>query len=121
MQHTLEHHLFQEEMGNNTCLPTKESLMHLFFDMDFVENEENFRPDTLKKGFKNEAERVVTEILKKYKKRKDIVDPVDIIKDCIYAQTSSSGEYSACSVKTHYIYLVYTELYIVSVAIMMNN
>lgn len=40
----------------------KESLQEIFnADSDFTSNEEYFRRDTLKKGYKNEAHRIVTE------------------------------------------------------------
>lgn len=44
------------------------SLYDLFaIDSDFTENEEYFRDDTLTKGFKDEAERVSSEIYNKHK------------------------------------------------------
>lgn len=44
----------------------KEALYLIFqHDLDFVENEEYFRKNTLKLGYKNEAERLVSEYMKK--------------------------------------------------------
>jgi len=44
----------------------KESLYLIFsHDLDFIENEDWFRKNTLKLGYKNEAERLVAEYLKK--------------------------------------------------------
>jgi hypothetical protein len=37
------------------------------FDLDFTENEEYFRSDTLSLGYENEAERLVDEYLKEFK------------------------------------------------------
>lgn len=46
------------------------SLQEIFeVDNDFSESDDSFRPDTLKKGFKNEAERVSSEIFKKNSKK----------------------------------------------------
>ena len=78
--------------------PTKESLMQLFFDLDFTENVEYFREDTLKKGFKSEAERIVTELLKK----KNLA-PVEMIEACLNKQFKSSGFYVDHSFDTHTI------------------
>ena len=42
----------------------KTDMINLIQDMDFTENEEFFRKNTLKLGYKNEAERLVGEALK---------------------------------------------------------
>ncbi len=48
----------------------EKSLQEIFeVDADFFMNEKVYRPDTLKKGFVNEAERVSTEIFKKNSKK----------------------------------------------------
>ena len=48
----------------------KTSLQQIFeVDSDFTENTEYFRHDTLKKGFKTEAERVSSEIFNKLKSK----------------------------------------------------
>ena len=78
--------------------PTKESLMQLFFDLDFTENEEFFRKDTIKKGFNTEAERIVTELLTKGKK-----SAIEMIEVCLDKQFNSSGFYEDYSYDTHTI------------------
>lgn len=51
------------------------SLIEVFnIDADFRENEDAFRPTTLKKGYKNESERVSEEIFKKNVKK---INPED--------------------------------------------
>ena len=46
----------------------KNDLIHLIsFDLDFTENEDYFRSDTLSLGYENEAERLVDEYLKEFK------------------------------------------------------
>jgi len=48
----------------------KTSLQQIFeVDADFTNNTEYFRPDTLEKGFKSEAERVSAEIFNKLKNK----------------------------------------------------
>lgn len=76
--------------------PTKESLLQLFFDLDFTENEEFFRKDTIKKGFNTEAERIVTELLKKKN-----LEAIDMIEICLNKQFESSGFYVDHSFDTH--------------------
>ena len=78
--------------------PTKESLLDLFFDLDFTENVEYFRKDTLKKGFNSEAERIVTELVKKKK-----LEPIDMIEACLNKQFESSGFYTDHSFDTYTI------------------
>ena len=46
----------------------KEAVMNILsHDMDFIENEEFFREDTLELGFENEAQRVAEELSQKFK------------------------------------------------------
>jgi hypothetical protein len=71
--------------------------MDLFFDLDFTENEEYYRKDTLKKGFKNEAERVVAEL------SKEDLSPIELIEACIEKQIKSSGFYKEHYIRTHTI------------------
>jgi hypothetical protein len=71
--------------------------MDLFFDLDFTENSEYYRKDTLKKGFKNEAERVIAELSKK-----DLA-PVELIEACIEKQINSSAFYKEHYIRTHTI------------------
>lgn len=78
------------------CKPTKETLLTLFFDLDFIENKEFYRDDTLKKGYKTEAARVIDEMIEKHE------NSIDLINACIEAQTSSSF-YEASEVHTHTI------------------
>lgn len=45
----------------------KESLYQIFSrDLDYIENEEYFRKNTLKLGYKNEADRLVTEYIRNH-------------------------------------------------------
>lgn len=45
----------------------KETLLQIFsHDLDFIENEDFFRKDTIKLGYRNEAERLVTEYVTKH-------------------------------------------------------
>lgn len=55
-------HVIEKGYINKNCL---EEILRR--DNDFVENIDYFRSDTLKKGYKDEAERVSEEIYKKYK------------------------------------------------------
>lgn len=44
----------------------QEGLLQIFdYDLDFTENEQYFRKDTLKKGYENEAHRIVAEYMEK--------------------------------------------------------
>jgi hypothetical protein len=95
MQSNLASHLVVIDCED--CQPTKESLMDLFFDLDFTENQEYYRKDTLKKGFKNEAERVIVELLKKD------LPPTELIEACIEKQIESSGFYKEHYIRTHTI------------------
>lgn len=64
------------------------------FDMDFVENEEQYREDTLSLGYKNEAERVVKEYLKKHKVKtqKEFYKSCKDITNHIFDSTSFYGD-----------------------------
>lgn len=95
MQSNLASHLVVINCENYK--PNQESLMELFFDLDFTENEEYYRKDTLKKGFKNEAERVIAELSKK-----DLA-PTELIEACIEKQIKSSGFYKEYYIRTHTI------------------
>lgn len=53
-------------MSTRTQESTAKGLEELMeFDLDFSENEEHFRKDTLKKGFRSEAHRIAVEKTKK--------------------------------------------------------
>jgi hypothetical protein len=48
---------------------TKEALLKIFsHDLDFIENEDFFRKDTLKLGYRHEAERLVSEYIIKHRR-----------------------------------------------------
>ena len=70
----------------------KEGLIELIsFDLDYTENEEYFREDTLSLGYENEAERVVEEYLEKNK----IKNKSDLTRCCseILSQVFDSSSY----------------------------
>lgn len=75
-------------------VPTKESLKQLFFDEDFVTNEEEFREDTLELGFENEADRVLDELIEQD------LEPIDLIQAIVDEQINSSGYYAESIVHT---------------------
>jgi len=81
-------------------------------DSDFLENEEYFRPDTLKKGFKNEAERVSKEIFTKFKKIKDEETRVDKMVKALFdvsgfiGHSQSYGDYTYQITETEFQYVV---------------
>jgi len=109
MQVTLNSKLVIVRFGEDGKL-TKESLLELFFDADFTENVEQYREDTLEKGFVSEAERVIEETLETYDQ------PIDIIHECVEAQTESDF-YVAVEVNTH---TVDEEYIVVSIAYTTN-
>lgn len=78
--------------------PTKESLKELFFDLDFTENEEYFREDTIELGFECEADRVITELLED-----EELTPIEIIESCVDKQIDSTGFYLDSNTSTHTI------------------
>ena len=84
-QSRLEQHFFEIEIKDEEV--TKEDLIDLFFDNDFTENEEYFREDTLKLGYKSEAERLATEFLEKD------MPAFDKMEACIETQCESSSSY----------------------------
>ena len=81
-------------------------------DLDFKENSEEFRPDTIKKGFKNEAERVSAEIFKKHKKIKEESELVcamvsDLFKVKGFIGNSSAyGQFSYNILETDFAFIV---------------
>ena len=105
-QPQLQSHFFEVDLKDEQV--TKEQLMELFFDLDFTENEDLFREDTTKLGFKTEAERVATELLE----NEDLC-AFDVIEGCIEAQCESSGFYvdyniSATRIEDTYVIAVAT-------------
>ena len=81
-------------------------------DNDFSENEDYFREDTLKKGFKNEAERVAKEIFKKYKKVKEEETRLNKMVKALFdvsgfiGKSSSYGDYDFQITETEFQYVV---------------
>ena len=72
-------------LGNQSAIikleNPEEGLIELIsFDLDFTENEEYFREDTLELGYKNEADRLVKEYLAK----NQIKNKEDIEECCSY-------------------------------------
>ena len=67
----------------------------LGFDLDFTENEEYFRKDTLKKGFRNEAHRIASENTKKpVKDQADLENRVnEILGKVFFSQYYQDWEY----------------------------
>jgi len=108
--------------GNNVTLITarvdkgginEKSLQSIFeCDSDFSENVEYFRSDTLKKGFKNEAERVSTEIFKKRKKIKDEAERLDLMVADIFevnnfiGQSGHYGDYTSEIIETDFEFII---------------
>jgi len=64
--------------------PTKDGLRKLFFDLDFIENDEYFREDTLELGFESEADRIAIEV------SKEDLTCIEMIDACIKVQTKDS-------------------------------
>lgn len=81
-------------------------------DNDFSENEEQYRPDTLKKGFKNEAERVAKEIYTKFKRVKDEETRLEKMVKALFDVTgfvgtsSYYGDYTYQITETEFQYVV---------------
>ena len=81
-------------------------------DSDFSENEEYYRPDTLKKGFENEAHRVSTEIFKKCKRIKDDGERVKRMVESLFevnnfiGQSGSYGDYTFEITETDFSFVV---------------
>ena len=85
-------------------------------DNDFTENEDYFRPDTLKKGFKNEAERVSAEIFKKLNKLKkykgDELALVDAMVQAVFdvpyfiGKSDLYGDYTYDITETDFQYII---------------
>ena len=74
--------------------PNRKDLEQLFFDLDFTENEEYFREDTLELGFKSESDRIIDELLS------DELTATEVIEACIEKQLDSSGFYTDHSLLT---------------------
>ncbi len=81
-------------------------------DSDFGENEEYFREDTLKLGFKNEAERVSTELFKKHKKVDDEAEQLQamvqdlFIVDNFIGQSGHYGSHKFEIIETDFEFIV---------------
>ena len=89
------------------------SLQEIFeHDSDFSENEDSYRPDTLKKGFKNEAERVSAEIFKKCKKIEEESERVEAMVKKVFevenfiGNSSYYGSYQYAITETEFEYIV---------------
>jgi hypothetical protein len=106
-QPQLQSHFFEVDIKDEQV--TKEQLMELFFDLDFTENEDLFREDTTKLGFKTEAERVATELLEN-----EDWCAFDVIEGCIEAQCESSGYYVDYNISATRI----EDTYVIAVAMM---
>jgi hypothetical protein len=106
-QPQLQSHFFEVELKDEAV--TKEQLMELFFDLDFTENEDQYRNNTLEIGFVNEAERVATELLD----NEDLC-AFDVIEGCIEAQCESSGFYVDYNISATRI----DDTYVIAVATM---
>lgn len=65
----------------------RETLLDLFFDLDFTENSEEYREDTLSLGFKSEADRVVSELLEQD------LEIEELIEACVDAQIDATSFY----------------------------
>ena len=74
-------------MINATCL---QSILET--DLDFSENIERFRPYTLKKKFKNEAERVAKEIFAKRKKVEDEYERLNLMVADLFSVKNFIGQ-----------------------------
>lgn len=81
-------------------------------DNDFSENTDQYRPDTLKKGFKNEAERVAKEIYTKFKKEKEEETRLEKMVEELFkvqgfiGQSSYYGDYTYQITETEFQYVV---------------
>ena len=81
-------------------------------DSDFGENEEYFREDTIKLGFKNEAERVSTELFKKHKKVDDEAEQLQamvqdlFIVDNFIGQSGHYGSHTFDIIETEFEFVI---------------
>jgi len=81
-------------------------------DNDLSENEDYFRPDTLKKGFNNEAERVSKEIFNKFKKIKDEETRVEKMVRALFdvpyfiGKSQAYGDYTYKITETEFQYVI---------------
>ena len=105
----LESHFFEVEIENEEV--TKEQLMDMFFDLDFTENEDYFREDTLELGYENEAERLATEFLEKD------MPAFDMMEGCIEAQCESSNYYHDYQISATRI----ENTYVIAVSLLINS
>lgn len=71
---------------NKNCL---EEILRI--DSDFVDNVDYFRADTLKKGYKDEAERVSEEIYKKYKHLRNAENRLDKMVGALFSVPNFIG------------------------------
>jgi len=75
----------------------KEALLQIFsHDLDFVENVDFFRKDTLKKGYLNEADRLVAEYMSKNRKLdnlKKITDAVEKLANKVFGNVNYYEHY----------------------------
>jgi Sec7-like guanine-nucleotide exchange factor len=80
-------------------------------DLDFRDNTSHFRPDTLKKGFKNEAERISKEIFTKFKKLEEEERILKMVKELFkvpnfIGQSNQYGDSDFKITETDFSYVV---------------
>lgn len=76
-------------------------------DMDFIENEDYFREDTLELGFKNEAERIATEEVEELMGATISADTIErIVVDKLFGSSSFYGEYEIEIIEEEELFLV---------------
>ena len=82
----------------NNDLSLSDGLYNIFScDADFTDNEEYFRKNTLKKGYKNEASRIISEYLVKHMitNKKQLDKAVQHMANLIYSDNSFFRSYDA--------------------------
>jgi hypothetical protein len=74
----------------------KDGLLQIFsHDLDFTENVDFFRKDTLKKGYRDEADRVVSEYMTKHK-RLDNLDKITAAVEKLAKKVFGNTNYYDC-------------------------
>ena len=79
-----------------------EGLYNIFSrDLDFIENEEYFRKNTLKKGFDNEADRIVIEYMGKHQiaNKKQLERAVEYLAKQIFGNVNQYQAYDTSVLK----------------------
>lgn len=105
MQESLRLHLYKLEIEYDGKI-SKEELEQLFFDLDYIQNVEYYRHDTISLGYKSEADRLADEIA-----TMDI-NIEDKIELCLEIQVLKSDYYISYSID----YLRTNSLMIVAIA-----